>query len=463
MTEALEPGFEIIPPPPKRGHGKLIGSIAAVVVLAAGGAVSYVAFAAGDSGASSPEKAVQNVVADLQNADLIGVLDDLAPGERAALSAPIRDDIASLKRLSVLSSSANPSAVSGVHFATHDLTYASKTITVNDHVQIVQITGGSVDLGADATKFPFTQRFLGVAKPPTKAANQHIAITAPVRIATEKVGDTWYASLFYTAADDAAGHAVPSASNSIPAHGADSAEGAVEKMVRALLSGDVTSALSLISPAELGAVHDYGSMILKAMPRWQAAQVTIKTLDLTTTPISDGVRVGLKNLVLSSGGRELSVAIDNGCATIAAAGFHKKVCPADAADLISTFLGGLTCASSFSFGSSSGSSAYHSRIDITTDGKSSSKTKNTYSQSHYVPLDNDGTLSGDGCQGPKFTAAQKQAIADLLSGITSLGIDTAKVDGQWFITPVRTVADLGATVLSGLKGDDLFQLATLGH
>jgi hypothetical protein len=443
MTEELEPGFEIMPTPPKRGRGKLIGSIAAIVVLAAGGAVTYVAFAAGDSGASSPEKAVQNVVADLQKADLIGVLDDLVPGERVALSAPIRDDIASLKRLSVLSSSANPSAVSGVHFATHDLTYAKKTITVNDHVQIVQITGGSVDLGAQASKFPFTQRFLGVAKPPAKATNQHIAITAPVRIATEKVGGTWYASLFYTAADDAAGHAIPSTSNSIPAHGADSAEGAVEKMVRSLLSGDVTSALSLISPAELGAVHDYGSMILKATPPWQATHVTIKTLDLTSTPISDGVRVGLKNLVLSSGGRDLSVAIDSGCATIATPGFHKKVCPADAAELISTFIGGITCASSFGFGTASGVGS-SSSVSISGGG-------------------NDGTLSGDGCHGPKFTAAQKQAIADLLSGITSLGIDTAKVDGQWFITPVRTVADLGATVLSGLKGDDLFQLATLGH
>jgi hypothetical protein len=457
MTQDLEPGFEILPTPPRRGHGKLIASIAAVVVLGAGGAVTYVALAAGDSGAGSPQKAVQNVVADLQNADLIGVLDDLAPGERTALSAPIRDDIASLKRLSVLSSKANPSSVPGVHFAAHDLKYADKTITVNDHVQIVQITGGSVDLGADASKLPFTQRFLGLAKPPKNATKQHIAITQPVRIATEKVGGSWYASLFYTAADDVAGHAIPSASNAIPANGADSAEAAVDKMVRSLLSGDVTSALSLISPAELGAVHDYGSMILKAAPRWQASQVTIKTLDLTTTPISDGVRVGLKNLVLSSGGRQVSIAIDNGCATIAASGLHKKVCPADAANLISTFIGGLTCASSFGFGSASGvesgSGAYHSRISISKGSGSSS--------GKYVPLDSSGRVPG--CSGPKFTAAQKQAIADLLSGITSLGIDTAQVDGKWFITPVRTVADLGATVLSGLKGDDLFQLATLGR
>jgi hypothetical protein len=456
MTEELEPGFEILPAQPRRRHGKLIGSIAAVVVLGAGAAISYVAFAAGDSGAGSPQKAVQNLVADLQNSDLIGVLDDLVPGERTALSAPIRDDIASLKRLSVLSSSANPSSVPGVHFATHDLTYADKTITVNDHVQIVQITGGSVDLGTDAAKLPFTQRFLGVAKPPKTPSSRHVAITQPVRIATEKVGGSWYASLFYTAADDAAGHAIPSPSNSIPAHGADSATDAVEKMVRSLLAGDVTSALSLVSPVELGAVHDYGSMLLKAMPRWQAAQVTIKTLDLTTTPISGGVRVGLKNLALTADGRQMSLAIADGCATVVAGGLHKKVCPADAADLISTFIGGLTCATSFGFGSSSGTPAYHSRLRVTIGGKSSNQPG-----AGYAPLNQAGIVPN--CHGPKFTAAQKQAITDLLTGITSLGVDTAQVDGQWFITPVRTIADFGSTVLSGLKGDDLFQLATLGH
>ena len=60
-----------------------------MVVLAGGGAATYVAFAAGDSGAGSPKAAVQKVIGDLENSDLVGVLDDLAPGERAALSGPL--------------------------------------------------------------------------------------------------------------------------------------------------------------------------------------------------------------------------------------------------------------------------------------------------------------------------------------------------------------------------------------
>ena len=40
---------------------------------------------------------------------------------------------------------------------------------------------------------------------------------------------------------------------------------------------------------------------------------------------------------------------------------------------------------------------------------------------------------------------------------------TSRTGGQWFVTPVRTYADLSATVLSGLQGDDLFQLAKLAR
>jgi hypothetical protein len=243
LTEDTTSGFELLPEPPKHKHTKLLASIGAVIVLGVGGAVSYVAFAAGgDSGASSPQAAVKNVVSDLEQSDLIGVLDDLAPGERTALSGPIHDDIDALKRLGVLSDGADPSAVSGVHFAAHDLRYDDKTVSVNDHVQIVRITGGSVDLSAQASKLPFTQRFLDHTHAPSKAESQHVPITHPVRIAAVKVGDGWYASLFYTAADDAADHAIPTAADRIPAVGTESAEGAVQKLVHSLLTGDYRSA-----------------------------------------------------------------------------------------------------------------------------------------------------------------------------------------------------------------------------
>ena len=65
-----------------------------------------------------------------------------------------------------------------------------------------------------------------------------------------------------------------------------------------------------------------------------------------------------------------------------------------------------------------------------------------------------------------WTNVQKeleQAITDLLSGFTKLGVATSQTDGQWYVDPVRTFVDLGGTMLSGLKGNDLFELGRLGR
>ena len=459
MTEELAPGFEILPQPPKRHHGKLLASIAAVVVLGAGGAISYVAFSAGSSGASSPDKAVQNVVDDLQNADLLGVLDDLAPGERSALSGAVTDDINSLKRLGVLADGADPGSVSGVHFTAHDLTYSDKTITVNDHVQIVQITGGSVDIGGNAAQLPFTQRFLDLTHAPDKDQSQHITIDHPVRIAAEKVDGGWYASLFYTAADAAADHAIPTSGDSIPAVGADTPEDAVGKLVRSALTLDLRSVIGIMSPDELGALHDYGGMLADGLPAPHALPVTLKNIDFTSTPISGGMRVSLKDLSLTVAGHDVTITTAGGCVTVDAGPMHKTVCPKDAPNLIGGLLGSFCAGYSFSAG---GAAVVAPHGIITRGGVG--HPVNVPRRVYHSNLPSGSGVPTLGCGGLKFTDAQKQAITDLLTGLTSAGgIDTAQVGGQWFVTPVRTFADLGANVLSALQGDDLYQLASIGR
>lgn len=432
---ADESGFEVLPQQPKRGsHAKLLASVGAVLVLAAGGAISYVAFSSGSSGgSSSPTNAVQTAISDLQNRDIVGLLDDLPPGERTALADPFNSDIASLKRLGVLSSSANPSSVSGFTFAAHNLKYG-KTIQVNNHVQIVQITGGSIDVSGDAAKLPFTSRFLSTAKVPDRTKSQHHTITRPIRIAVEKVGGSWYPSLFYTAADSAAHHAIPTASDQIPAVGAGSPDSVVRQMISALMAGNYTAAIQLVSPDELGALHDYGGMLTTHASAPRQLPVTLSNIEFADTPITDGVRVSLKSVNLKVQGQSVHASIDGSCVTIDANALHKKICASDAANAITGFLGAFTCTGiqSFGGGSSSGGVA---------------TTPNT-------------------CSGPKLTAAQKQAITDLITGLLSAGgVDTAQSGGKWYVTPVRSFGDLGASVLQALKGDDLYQLIGLakGH
>jgi hypothetical protein len=427
MTEPLEPGFELLAPPPRRAHGKLFASLAAVVLLGVGGAISYVAIASDRTGAATPRQAVQRVLTDLEHGDLVGVVDDLPPGERAALAGALRSDVSSLKRLGVLTHAADPAAVSGVTFAAHGLTYADQPIAVNDHVQIVQITGGTVDLGLDAADLPFTRAFLDRLDPRPSSDHRSVAITRPVRIATQKVGDTWYPSVFYTVADAAAHSVIPSSADRIPARGAGSPEQAVERLVRALGSGDLASAIAVVSPAELGALHDYGGLVVRSAERTRRPSMSITTLDLVSTPVSGGARVQLRKVVVSSDGRRLGIALDGGCASVDLGGLHRKVCPSDVPGLISMFAGGFRCDGAG--GSSSGIAQ--------------------------------GRLPD--CHARPFTAAQRQAITDLVSGILSGGIDTAKAGGAWFVSPVRTLADTGSTVLGALKGNDLLELSTLGH
>ena len=443
MTEFSDQGpadaeFETLPTSaPRARRGRLWASLAAVAVLAAGGTATYVAFAAGSTGSGSPQAAVRQVLDDLHRSDLIGVLDDLAPGERAAFAGPVQDDIASLKRLGVLTSAADPSAVGGFSFSTTNLTFG-RSVVVNDHVQIVRITGGTVDLSADAAKFPLTQRILGLVSHGTPTQSEHHTITRPIRLAAENVGGHWYASLFYTEADHAAGYRVPTASDGIPAEGASSPAAAVETMARSLLGGNLRRALALISPDELGAVHDYGAMILRAAPGYRSVPVSISALDTATTGISGGgERVTVKKVTLSYAGQQIGVALANGCAQVSAGPVHERVCAATALSRFTQLFGAI-CSSGFGSGSASTSLSGGVTTSIARSGRSNGS-----------------------CAAPHLTSGQQRALRDLLTGFTSLGIDTAQVGGSWYVTPVRTIADAGATLLAALQGDDIFQLASL--
>jgi hypothetical protein len=407
------------PPQPPKRRGKLIAATAAVIVLAGGGIATYVAMSdsGGGNGAASPTAAVNSIVDDLNNSDLLGALDDLAPGERDAFAKPVREGITQLKRLKVLSGTADASHVAGFTFKASGLTFAKQTVKINDHVQIVNLTGGTLDVNSNAAKFPFSQEFLKVAYPhglPASAQQtRHVDLGQvvkqqrdgrPIRIATERVGGKWYPSVFYTVADKMAENAVPSSSDAIPAKGASSPEQAVKSEVTALLKGDLTTAIELVSPRELGALHDYGGLLLQSAGRTPPVNVTIQTLDLTTTNISGGVRVGLKKLVLrTSSGEQVSVAINGSCADVAAGGQTQHICATQLIDKLGSTL------------------------------------------REYL-----GTAA--------LSPATTQALSRVLTGLTKIGVDTSQTNGQWYINPVRSVLDVTNSVLGALHDNDIINL-----
>ncbi len=423
-SDARDGQWEILgdPRPEKpRPRGRLIASAAVVVALVGGGAATYIAVSdSSTAGAATPREAIQKIVDDLNKSDLIGVLDDLAPAERAALADPARDSVDQLKRLKMLQGSADPESVTGLTFHATGLTFADQTVTVNDRVQIVQLTGGTVTTGSDLSKVPFTKEFLKAAFPdgtPTATAPRTTDIAAaardnggPFRLAAQKVDGRWYPSIFYTVADNAAHDAgvEVTPADAIPARGAASPEAAVEQVVRALFAGDLETVLRLMSPDEMAAVHDYGKPILDNLGSHHSSRVTVTDVKLTSTEISGGGRrVTLSSLTLDSPSNgELRLVRDGGCVSATDNGDTKRLCATDLADQVVSFLNGVGATSN-------------------------------------------------------VTPAQRAALAHLITGATNVGLDVSRTDGEWYVTPARSVLDLVTSSLSALRGDDLLEIVEL--
>jgi hypothetical protein len=404
-------------PQPSRpsNRGKLIASAAVAVALVAGGVVTYVAMSdSKPNGASSPNQAVRSLVDDLNKSDLLGVLDDLAPGERSALANPTLDEINHLKRLKVLQQSADPKNVDGVSFSAKSLTFSDKTVTINDHVQVVQLTGGSLDISADADKVAFTHDFIAAAfphgLPATGKQTTHIDIAEairqadgkPIRIATQKTGGKWYPSIFYTIADYASEQQAPTSADAIPAAGAASPEDAVKQEVDALNKGDLTRAIALLSPDELAVMHDYGGRLLRNGGSQSPSDDQVTDLQLRTTKVSGATRVLLSSVTVRNGSNTVTVKVDGNCAEVTVQGDQKRFCAAEFAAQIVAY------------------------------------------------LKNFGTAEP--------TAGQQQALEHLLTGLTKIGVDTTQSGGKWYVNPVRSYLDVTNAVLAGLKGNDLVEL-----
>jgi hypothetical protein len=418
-------------PAPKRSRrGALIASAVAVVALAAGGVVTYAATSASSSaGSGSPQQAVQKFVDDLNQSDIVGMLDDLAPGERAALAGPVQDIISQLKQHHILSGSADAHHFTGIDVSLTNLSFAAKPITINDHVSVVELTGGHATVGADVAKIPLASQFIAAALPhglpahssQTQSVDIGQAVKQnghPIRIATEQVGGRWYPSLFYTIADNAATSdhlGNPTAADAIPAQGAASPSAAVQQELTALIGGNFRRAIELLSPDEMAALHDYGGLFLAGRHQLQlpGSGASVTNLRFVTHPVSSGfARLTLAGLDIDVHGSSISLTVKGNCVEAMVQGTAQHVCAATVVHAIT------------------------------------------------------GLLSHFGA-GPALTAAQTTAIGDVFTALLHSSTDVSEVGGQWYVDPVRTVGDNIDSFLSGLGDNDLLALikmvSTIAH
>jgi hypothetical protein len=414
--------------PQRRIRARLLAAAAVVIALGAGGVATVVALSdTASHGASSPTAAIQKIVDDINASDLAGVLDDLSPAERTSVADPMLKAIDELKRIHVLQPGADPKKVAAVTASIQHLSFGP-TIAVNDHVQVVQITGGTVSLAADVSKIPFTKDLVNALFPngqPGGSAASTVDIGQavhdrgkPLRFAAQKVSGRWYPSLFYTIADNAvidANLGQPTTADRIAAVGASSPADAVRQLTTALLNGDVSRAIQLAAPDELAALHDYGGLLIKDVgSHYAAVPVHLDDLQLTpTTSSGNAQRLVVKSIALTTtDGKKIKVDVSGSCVSVTIDQDEQRFCAAQASAQINSLVQNLT--------------------------------------------------------GKPVTAAQRTAFDHLFGSTTQAGgIVTTESDGKWYVAPVRTLLEAGTSVLSRVQGDDVIELirlfANIGH
>jgi hypothetical protein len=319
--------------PKKKGKGPVIGAIAAVVVVAVGIAATIFVLnrsEAGSGGEDNPTQAASNLVNSLSQGDVLGVLESLTPAESSLLVDFNAKTTKRLQELNVYKKDANPNKLHGASVQAANLKYDEKGAEkVNDHLTITKLVGGTVSFHADVSELPLTDDFMQAAFPDgvnSEPTDEKVDIAQvvresgePIRIATVKVDDKWYPSLFYTIADYALQDAHKDwPSKPIPDNGAGNADDAVKEMVQAAINGDAERVIELLPPDEMGALPESGVKVTKLETESTEAE-------------TGGKRVMLKEIEVSSDGETYHVTKDGDCYTAEGEGQTQKLCASDIA------------------------------------------------------------------------------------------------------------------------------------
>jgi hypothetical protein len=409
-----QPGGYPEQPKPKSRRGLIIGAIVAVIAIAAGSVVTVWALNRSDvqAGAPSPTAAADSLVNAINKGDLAGLFATLAPAESSVMVDLNKDMTEEFKRLEVYKSDADPSQIHGAEVKTSELKYdESGAEQVNDHLTITKLVGGKLILDSDVSKLPFTERFLEAAFPRGQASakpeHEEIDIAEatrngkePIRIATVKVDDQWYPSLFYTIADYAllnSGKKWPD--QGIANNGAKSPQDAVRDLAQAASDGNLERVIELLPPDEMGALHDAGPVLLAELGRPKPLGAKITKFSADTQDVTSGQKVVIKEFEAEAEGERVVVRRDGDCYSYQADGESGKFCGDQVADLL---------------------------------------------KEQDIPAD------------------ARKALVNLASGmLKNTGIVTTEVDGKWYVSPLRSFTDVELTVLKSLTADDVYALLKL--
>jgi hypothetical protein len=291
-----------------RPHGtrRLAGigaSIAALVGVA--GITTVTLSGTGESGAATPEEAVLQFADALADEDVLGMIEVADPAEVPALRQAFEDAVGEAQRLDLLGGSFSLDGVSGVDVTIDGLVLATEELAPD--VAVVRATGGLIGATFDPAAFAFGDGLAGAANEATSATTDLAGPDTEVLLATVRRDGRWFVSVSYTVAEYArrdAGVTFPTGTPIAP-EGFDSPTDAATAFYTRVLATDFAGAVATAAPGEGDALARYASLWLPAAIEWATGEVAagldvrLTSVDYDVSGSGDRRRVEATSFVLA--------------------------------------------------------------------------------------------------------------------------------------------------------------------
>lgn len=419
MSETTELTLEPEPAPHQRsGGGRIVAGLVAAVAVVAAGLFAVNALQSEDN---APEDPVRAMFAAAEKSDVIGVLEQLLPGERDALRGPLAELVDELNRLEVLDG-ADLGGIDGLDLSVDGLELDSTK--PNDDLALVRVTGGTGSYRVDLAELPLGDFVLDIIGGPLEGTDADAGPLAmdgddDDAIATVKRDGRWYVSIGYSIAEQArraAGVELADMAKGVAPSGGESPEAAVEALVGAMTSLDLRRMLALLPPDEMGALQEYAGLFLPEAEQGIGSargmfSLEVSNLELDSDTDGDEAVVKVREAEVTGDFGGMSFTYADGCATVRppaemGGGEEQRICSGDdPTGALGLFGGG------FPFGGLSGL----------------------------------GGLS-EAATPPELSFEGEQP---------DVGIVTTEVDGRWYISPTRTTLDALVETVELFQRSDL--------
>ena len=408
--------------PPRRGAvGRVLAAGVAAVMLG-GGAYLVVNAASAEAGAESPEAAFEAAMAAVEAEDVVALAEIMEPAERNTVFEAGFDFVDELVRLDVLDPGVDLSSIEGI-----DLEFEGFEPRVERpgnglaHVYVGEGTiSGTIDVAALPLGSLLVDRMDAEQLTFTDSAEETAGPSTTPLVAVERDG-RWYLSLWYTVAENVrleVGAGLPDLSLRPPTIGGETPEAAVRQMVDDAVRLDLGRIIGSFDPEEMAVLYDYAPLFLddadaaaSELLRWAADQGwTWEIVDLGLASEVDGdlATVTMESIHFradAEGAGNLDVQVD-------ADGFRVEL------SVVDEFFGDAFQLSARSDGEC---------VTVTTD-------------------DGNGPTSERLC-GDELGLDTEVGLGDLGEGLDELGLVTRRVDGIWYLSPMRTGLDAMITAI----------------